>query len=465
MAWFLSNDSERMSNQQLIMIGAHQRTANLHTREHLAFGAEQLNQALLDLGKVVSEGCIISTCNRTEIYAIIEEPQADAFPLLHFLSQHCRVGIAELEQQTTILSGAAVVRHVCRLAAGLDSMVLGEDQIVGQIKAAMAQAQQAELLGQNLNKLFQHALATGKQVRTQTGIARSHLSVVSVALDLARQQFGSLADRVILIIGAGQTGELTLKHLSGETPARIWLANRSLPRAERLAESYRAAAVGLDAIATLLGQADVVLSATAAPDPVISASMAQAAMAARTTPLLLLDLAVPRDIDPAVDDIPGITRVDVDSMQVICEANRAVRAGEIARAEGLVEQAIGKYMEWWATRLATPTIRALRERAEAIRQAEVQRTLARLPQLSDRDQAAIHALSEAIINKLLHTPITSLKSAHTEELIGAAQQLFQIEQPHTLAHADKPGKPGKPGSAECLHCNPSCFHCPAPLAA
>jgi glutamyl-tRNA reductase len=306
-------------------------------------------------------------------------------------------------------------------------MVLGEDQIVGQIKAAMAAAQESEQLGQVLSKLIQSALAAGKTVRTQTGIARSHLSVVSVALDLARQALGPLRGRSILLIGAGQTAELALKHLIDEEPADLTIANRTSARAEALAERFRAHAIGLDAIAEPLQRADVVLCCTAAPGIVLDRSLVEQALQGRDAPLLLLDLAVPHDIDPAVAGMPGVTLFDVDDLQAICATNRAARASEIARADELIEESIARYMEWWAARVATPTIRALRERAEAIRSAEVQRTLARFPQLSEREQAAIQALSEAIVNKLLHPPITSLKDADGGELIGAARRLFQVE--------------------------------------
>jgi glutamyl-tRNA reductase len=306
-------------------------------------------------------------------------------------------------------------------------MVLGEDQIVAQIKQAMAAAQTAGTLGQILSKLLQSALASGKTVRSQTGIARSHLSVVSVALDMARQSFGTLSGRRVLIIGAGQTAELALKHIKSENPAQVTIANRTPERAAILAERHGAQVVALNDLGAALCHADVILSCTAAPQTVITSAMVAQARTNCQEPLLLLDLAVPHDIERAVAQLPGVKLFNVDDLQAICVANRANRAAEITHANTLVEAAVGKFMEWWGTRLATPTIRALRERAEAIRIAEVQRTLAHFPQLPEREQAAIQALSEAIVNKLLHPPISSLKANADAELIGAARQLFQVE--------------------------------------
>ncbi len=414
-----------MSNRQIVMIGAHQRTTPIAIRERLAFGPDELTTALASLSEIALEVFILSTCNRMEIYAVVTSDEA-CQSIVHFLADHSGLPQHELAPTLRMLHNADVVRNVCRLSAGLDSMVLGEDQIVAQLKHAMAAAQAAGTLGQVLSKLLQGALASGKIVRTQTGIARSHLSVVSVALDMARQSFGALSGRRVLIIGAWQTAELALKHLKSETPAQIMIANRTRERAALLAERHGAQAVALDDIGAALDNTDVVLSCTAAPQVVIDGAMVAHAMIGRQEPLLLLDLAVPHDIDHTAANMAGVKLFNVDDLQAICVANRASRAAEITHADALVEEAVSKFLEWWGTRLATPTIRALCERAEAIRAAEVQRTLAHL-QLSEREQAAIQALSEAIVNKLLHPPISSLKANAGADLIGAARQLFQVE--------------------------------------
>lgn len=411
---------------QLVMIGANQRTAAVALREQLAFGVAELPQALAALRQVVDEGFIVSTCNRVEVYAVVGDDMPGARLLQGFLAGWHNLDVEELTDHLVTLQGSDVVRHLCRLAAGLDSMVLGEDQIVGQLKDALASAQKSSSLGPVLQRLLQGALTAGKAVRTQTGIARSRLSVVSVALDLARTTLGGLDARHVLIVGAGQMAELALKHLRGAPTRSICVINRTPVRATALAERYGIGSRPFEELEQALHEADVVISCTSSPEVVLRAEMVARAMAERQSPLLLLDLAVPRDIERPAAELAGVRLYDVDDMQAICAANREARAAEIERADTLIEQAVGGYMEWWASQQATPTIRALRARAEAIRAAEVQRTLARLPELSQHEQDAIHALSAAIINKLLHQPITTLKEPANGELIGAVHRLFQI---------------------------------------
>jgi glutamyl-tRNA reductase len=305
-------------------------------------------------------------------------------------------------------------------------MVLGEDQIVAQLKDALLAAHAAGAVGGALHRLLHGALAAGKLARSRTGISGGRLSVVSVAIDMARQALGGLLAARVLVVGAGRMAELALKHLADEPGVSATVINRTLARAEELAARHGAAALPLTRLAEGLGAADVVIAATAAPGLVIDAALAARAVAGRER-LVLLDLAVPRDIDRGAGDVPGVTLLDVDDMRPVCEANRAARAAEVARAEELVEEAVESYMAWWSAQQVVPTIRALRERAEAIRLAELERTLARCPELSDRERQAMVALSAAIVNKLLHGPITTIKSPEASaELIQAARELFRL---------------------------------------
>jgi glutamyl-tRNA reductase len=414
---------------QLITIGVHQRTAPVVVRERLAFSAASLDQALQRLRTYVDEGMIISTCNRVEVYGLVSGAEPGDQVLRRFLAEWHHVAPEELAPHLYTFVGADAVRHLFRLAAGLDSMVLGEDQIMGQLKAAFAEAQAAGAPGQLLNRLVHSALATGKLVRTQTGIARNHLSTVSVALGIARETLGRLDQRNVLIVGAGRMAELALKHLRGDAPAGLGIANRTIERAQALAGAYGATAWSFDRLEEALRQADVVVSCTSAPEVVIDAAMVARALAGRERGMLLLDLAVPRDVDRQAAAVPGARLVDIDDMQAICESNRAARVAEVANAETLVEGEVAKFMEWWATQAVVPTIKALRERAEAIRVAEIERTLAKLPDLPPRTQEAIHALSAAIVNKLLHQPITTLKAPGSSgQLAQAVQQLFQLAE-------------------------------------
>jgi glutamyl-tRNA reductase len=398
-------------------------------RERLAFGAETMRQALQALRRRADEGFIISTCNRVEVGGLVGPGVAGEQALMRFLAEWHGVPLEHLQPHLYTFSGADAVRHLFRLASGLDSLVLGEDQIMVQLKTALAEAQAAGATGQRVNRLLHSALGAGKLVRTRTEIARSHVSSVSVALDLAREHLGDLSSRRLLIIGAGKITDLALKHLRSEAPRSIVLVNRTFERARDLAARYGVQALPFEQLEVALGQADLVISCTASPEPVLSAAMVARALAQRAEPLVLLDLAVPRDIDPQAADLSGARLFGIDDLQAICEANRAARAGEIEQAEALVAEEVGKFMDWWATQEVVPTIRALRERAEAIRLAEIERTLAKLPDLSPRQQDAIHALSAAIVNKLLHQPITTLKDPDAGgELARAVQQLFQLTE-------------------------------------
>jgi glutamyl-tRNA reductase len=412
---------------QLVMIGAHQRDVSVAVRERLAFGPDRIVGALADLHTIASEAFILSTCNRVEIYALLPASRPADAVLLQFLAEQSGIAPDVIAPSIVFRAGGEVARHICRVAAGLDSMVLGEDQIVGQIKGALEQAQRSSTLGQVLHRLVHTALAAGKAVRTHTGIARSRMSVVSVALDLAEQMLGSLATRSVLIVGAGQMAELALKHLRDTPALDVAIANRSITRAEGLAGRYGASGRPLADLPALLAASDVVVSCTAAQEYVIQTDDVRCAMTGRDRPLLLLDLAVPRDIAPAAGQVAGVRLYAVDDLQAICAANRAARASEIDRAEALIGAAVQRFESWRRARQATPTIRALRDRAEAIRASEVERMLARLPGLGDSDREAIHALSAAIVNKLLHQPIVALKEQPGDDLIGAAQRLFQLE--------------------------------------
>jgi glutamyl-tRNA reductase len=413
---------------QLVITGVHQRTAPVAVRERLAFSIASTPDALNALRAYASEGFILSTCNRVEVYGLVGHDTGDRV-LRQFLAEWHHLAPEELMPHAYTFTGADAVRHAFRLAAGLDSMVLGEEQILAQLKAALARAQAAGTAGQLISRLLQSALAAGKLVRTRTGIARNPVSVVSVALDMARDALGGLAERHVLVIGAGRMAELALKHLRSAAPRSVAIVNRTIAHSQALAAAYGAQVWPFEHLVEALHRADVAISCTAAPDIILSADAIARALDGRDTGLLLLDLAVPRDIDRQAAAIPGVRLIDVDDLQAVCAANRAARASEVAAAEALVESEVARFMEWWATQEVVPTIRALRERAEAIRVAELERTLAKLPDLSPREQQAIQALSAAIVNKLLHQPIASLKDPTTgSQLAQVVQQLFQLKE-------------------------------------
>lgn len=412
---------------QLVIVGAHQKTASVEVRECLSFSAAQLQTPLQALRSYVSEGLIISTCNRVEVYGLAPDAEAGVGAIRRFLADWHGTTPDALWPHLYTLTGADAVRHLFRLASGLESMVLGEDQIMGQIKTAFVAAATAEMLGQVLNRLLTSALAAGKRVRTQTAIARTPVSVVSVALESARALGGPLASQRVLILGTGRMAELALKHLRGDTARSVGVVGRSPERLGALAATYGALPWGFDQLDQALAEADVVISCTSAPGFVLGREAVARAVAGRAAPLLLLDMAVPRDIDPQVSALPGVRLIGVDDLQAICATNRQLRAVEVAHADTLVDDELARFMDWWKTQEVVPTIRALRERAEAIRADELAHTLAKFPGLSAREQHAISALSAAIINKLLHQPIAALKDpAGGDQLAPAVRQLFQL---------------------------------------
>lgn len=411
----------------LLFSGIHQRTAPMALRERLAFSPADLPAALAQLHTITREGFLLSTCNRVEIYAIVDDSPDAVTVLEHFLADWHGLDHRELAPFVTTCTDMDVARRLFRLASGLDSMVLGEDQIVGQLKDAIQSAQHAGALGPLLHHLVERALAAGKQVRTETGIARSRLSVVSVALDLARSAGWQPGEARVLVVGAGRMADLALKYLRAEGCTQIAVANRTLVRAEALAAHYGATAMPLESVETELLACDLAIFCTSAPDVVLSQAAAERIAAQRTQPLLLLDLAVPRDVERTVGEVAGIRLFDVDAMQPICNANRAARLAEMESAERLVERAVGEFQQWWEVQQVVPTIRALRELAESIRMHEIQRTLARHPDLSPREQRAMDVFSQALINKILHAPTMALKDPQSGgDLVGAVQRLFQL---------------------------------------
>ncbi len=306
---------------------------------------------------------------------------------------------------------------------------MGEDQILAQLKGALAAAQAAHTAGPYLHRLAHMALTAGKQARARTAIGRHHLSVVSVALRLAAGRLGDLGAQRVLVVGGGQTAELALKHLAGR-PAALLVANRTAARGTALAAAYGAVAYPWDALEDAVAAADVVVSATSAPGAVLDAPLVARARARRPErPLLLLDLALPRDVDPACAALPGVDVADLDSLQAIAAENRRRRAAEIAQAEAIIAEAVERFAAWWRARAAVPAIVALRGHAEAVRDAEVARTLARLPDLTPEEADAVRYLATALVNKLMHAPTTALKAAPADAPLAAAlHTLFALPE-------------------------------------
>ncbi len=394
---------------QLLAVGLNHHTAPLALRERIAVTGDGFAAALAGLGARVTEGFVLSTCNRTEYYAVVGHTETGAAVLRDVLRGSSGLSAEELDEHLEVYVHEDAVSHLFRIAAGIESMVPGEDQILAQIKATLEAASRAGVLGATTHRLGASALAAGKRVRAETGISRHSLSVVSVALQLGCEELGSIADRRIVVVGAGSTAELALKQLAGRGAADIRVSNRTGGRAKALAERYGVSAIAWESLSDALADADLVISCTSSQEPVIDVEMLSRGERAATAPVVVFDLAVPRDVAPAAADLSGVMLWDIDGLQAICDENRARRAAEIASAEAIAESECARFMTWWSARQLAPTISALVDHAENIRDAELNRLLTRLPDLSEREEQLVRAFASRVVNKLLHQPLKVLK--------------------------------------------------------
>lgn len=424
---------------QIVVVGINQNTAPVAIRERLSFSPTQIHDVLAQLHTQVAECFILSTCNRIEIYGLAGHAETGAAILRQFLATSRGVAIERIQPHLFSYAHRAAVEHLFHVAAGLDSMVVGEDQILMQVKDALEEAQTAGTLGTILHRLGEAALATGKQVRTGTSISRNHLSVVSVGMHLAETQLGNLRNCPTLVIGAGGMAELALKHLSNTDAQRVTITNRTYEKGRALATRFGVNAVPVQLLEDVLLEIDLVVSCTGAPNTIVEAELIRRVMTRRQDrPLLFLDLAVPRDVAPAAGAIEGVTLYDVDSLRTICEANRQQRVQEIAKVQQIIQNETGKFMDWWQGREVVPTITLLRAHVEAIRDAELARVLARLPDLSPRERAIVQSLANGIVNKLLHRPVTMLKSSpEASNAAQVVQELFGLDDSETTRFEQK----------------------------
>jgi glutamyl-tRNA reductase len=415
----------------IIVIGVSHRTAPLPVREALAFPRDQLRDALLRLRAETGAGevMILSTCNRVELYARQDDPGAvDA--LESFLARyHARDG-RELQAVVYRYADADAIRHAFRVAASLESMVIGEPQILGQVKEAYQAAEEAGTLGSALNALRNRSLAAAKRVRTETGIGRNAVSVSYVAVELARKIFGELKDKNVLLVGAGKMSELAAKHLVRSGGRATVLGGRTFEKAAELAAALGGKAAPLESLRDELARTDIVISGTGAPGIVIQEADVESARAARrgrhARPLFLIDIAVPRDIDPAVRKIGGVFLYDLDDLKTVAEANLRERLKESAAAEALVEREVREFLDWQKAREVVPLLNELRRRAEEIRRHELEKAKRRIGPLTAEQDEAIEAATTAIVNKLLHSPTVHLKEAARES--DAPEQLSLIRK-------------------------------------
>jgi len=418
----------------LLVLGLNHKTAPVELREKVAFAGPALVEGLDRLLSYpyVQEAVILSTCNRTEIYAVVERLEAGRASLCEFISREKSLPESELSGHLYEHKDAGAVQHLFRVTCGLDSMVIGETQILGQVKEAYLAAAEAQAAGKFLHNLFNHALRVGKRAHSETSISDNAVSVSYAAVELARKIFDRLEGRKVLVIGAGKMGELTAKHLVSSGAAEIIVANRTVEKAEALARLFNGQPVTLAEIPAVLEKVDVVISSTGAPGFVLEKPTVMRAMQARRhRSLFIIDIAVPRDVDPAVGQLENVFLYDVDDLKNVVDANLQWRQREAKKVEGIIKEEAEKFENWRQTQAVVPLINSLRGKMEEIRQKELEKALRKLSHLSAGEREVIEAMTLAIINKILNEPISSIKEhagrADRDLYLETLKELFKLK--------------------------------------
>jgi glutamyl-tRNA reductase len=438
----------------LSLIGINHKTAPIEVRERIAISREDLPDATRALAAVpgVTECMIVSTCNRVEILAAMDSSNADlpADGLTSFLQRHFGLDPALLAPHLYEHHDKEAVRHLFRVAASLDSMVVGEPQILGQVKEAFAVARASGTVGGHLEHLLQGTFAAAKKVRSETEIGSNSVSIASVAVELARKIFGSLQGRTVFLVGAGKMSELAARHLVQQGAGTILVTNRTLERARRMAESFRGQVIPFEQLYDAASQADIVISSTGAPHPIFRREHGQEFLRRRRNrPMFFIDIAVPRDVDPEMGKLEGIFVYDIDDLQQVAAAHMAERSREATDAEALIEGEVERFHQRLLTVNVAPAIVALQRQAEEIRQAELRRSQARLGSLSAEQIAAVEALTRGLVNKFLHPPMQALKQAARENDAARLEALCETwSLPAGAAEQETSGWASQAGAPE-----------------
>ncbi len=415
---------------QLFAFGINHRTAPLNVREQVAFPEDAMEHALHDLvgHHRAGEAAIVSTCNRTEVYCSTDKPEE----VIHWLANFHRLQARELEPYLYKLPREQAVKHAFRVASGLDSMVLGEPQILGQLKDAVKSAEHAGTLGMLLHKLFQRTFFVAKEVRTSTEIGTNSVSMAAAATRLAERIFGDISEQRVLFIGAGEMIELCASHFAARSPKHITVANRTIERAQLLAHRFHAQAITLNELPEQLALHDIVVTCTASPLPILGKGMVERAIKARKhRPIFMVDLAVPRDIEPEVAELDDVFLYSVDDLADIVKEGQDLRQSAVTQAEAIIDSNVVNFMHWLESREMVPTIRALRDQAERYRRHELERAKKLLAKGED-PQKIIELLSNSLTNKFLHIPSHTLNHASADErddLLELVNRLYQLHRP------------------------------------
>ncbi len=425
---------------KILLLGLSHKTAPIEVREKLSFSSAMLRSALTHFDHThpqahledVREGVILSTCNRLEIYTLVREAEVARQSMVDFLSQACDVPPEQFINHLYVAQDEEAVNHLFRVAAGLDSMVLGEPQILGQITEAYEAALSQAAVGTVLSALFRAAIHAGKRVRTETSISVNPASISSVAASLAGQLLGDLSQRHVLLIGAGEMGAVAVRALVKRGVTKITVANRTYKNAEQLANAWGGRAIAFTQLPETMATADIIITSTGAPHTILNRELLEPAMSTRPDhPLFIIDIAVPRDVDPNVTEIPNVHLRDIDDLQSQAKDNVRERESEIPLVEAIIEKEAGQYLKWLASLDVVTTITDLRRRTEEIRQGEMERLFNRL-ELDEREREQIAVMTHRLINKILHDPTLRLKAEAANGngaiFINTARQLFMLNE-------------------------------------
>ncbi len=417
----------------IILLGLNHKTAPVELRECLAFSDEETDSLLRSFSEhpIIKESILISTCNRVEILLTTSDSDAALGTAERFISEYKRIPISRFRENLYIHKGDAAIRHIFRVAASLDSMVVGEPQILGQIKDAYRIATQKRTSGVILNRLLHKTFFVAKRVRSETGIGDHAVSISYAAIELGRKIFGSLEGMRVLLIGAGEMAELAVEHLIRHRAGEIYVANRTFERGMELARRFQGTAIRFDEIGGMLQEADIIISSTGASGYVVQRNEVKAVMRGRKhRPLFFIDIAVPRDIDPRINRMDNAYVYDIDDLKGVIDENIEDRNREAIKAERIIDAAVVSFRKWYRSLDVVPTIKALREKMAAIARSEMEKTLAGL-HLSEGDAGAIHRMTDALINKMMHDPTIFLKNNGCQRdkafYVDITRKLFNLD--------------------------------------
>jgi len=420
----------------IVVVGLSHKSAPIEVREKLYFPEDSIPEALRKLMSYegIRESLIVSTCNRVEIYASVQDSSQGIDRIKQFISEYHGLSRESLEDSLYVYPDAQGVRHTFRVASSLDSLVLGEAQILGQLKDAFDISLKSKTTSTILNKLIKKAISVAKRVRTETRLAEGAVSISTAAVELAKKIFGDLTGKTVMLLGAGEMAELAAQHLLGNGVKNIMVANRTFERAEELAKEFKGDAIRFEHFPDALVMVDILICATGAPQYVVKRDMVQKVIKDRRhKPIFMIDISNPRNIDPEVDKVDNVYLYDIDDLQSKVDVNTEGRAKEAERAEEIVTQEVETYLQWERGLDAVPTIVDLREKVEEFRRRELEKTLGSLNGITDDQKRAVDIMSQAIVNKLLHAPLVVLKQAAAapgagDNTIAVARKLFNLDK-------------------------------------